>query len=93
MTIGSAKVDGTIGTPSFTGYLDEMIISTRARTACDILNDGTLAAYLPMDNTTADTGPNALAVTQSGTLFTSGSTNQAVFLTGGSSYVQIGTAG
>ena len=89
MTIGNAKVDGTVGTPYFTGYIDELIVYTRARGSCELSNDATLAAYLTLDNTINDSGPDTLTVTQSGTLFTTGYTNQAVYLTGGSSFLQI----
>lgn len=90
MTIGSAKIDGTIGTPFFSGYLDELMISTRVKSACEILNDATLAAYFPFDNTLIDAGPNSLSLTASGATFIVGYTNQGIYLSGANSYVQIG---
>jgi hypothetical protein len=90
MTIGNAIVDGTIGTPYFSGYIDELMISTRAKTACEILNDATLAAYFPFDGSYTDAGPNSLSLTSSGASFITGYINQAVYLAGSTSYVQVG---
>lgn len=90
MTIGSAKIDGTIGTPFFSGYLDELMISTRVKSACEIMNDASLAAYFPLDNSYTDAGPNSLSLTSSGASFIVGYTNQGVYLSGTNSYVQIG---
>jgi len=89
MTIGSANVGGTIGTPYFSGYIDELMVFTRAKTACEILNDATLAAYFPFDGSYTDSGPNSLTLTTSGTFFTTGYINQGVYLTGSNSYIQI----
>ena len=90
MTIGSANVDGSFGTPYFSGYIDELMVFTRVKTACEILSDATLAAYFPFDGSYTDAGPNSLSATSSGASFISGYTNQAVYLAGTSSYLQIG---
>jgi hypothetical protein len=89
MTIGSANVDGAIGKPYFSGYIDELMISTRVKSACEILNDATLAAYFPFDGSYTDAGPNSLTLTTSGASFTNGYINQAVYLSGSNSYIQI----
>jgi hypothetical protein len=90
MTIGSANVDGTIGTPYFSGYIDQLIVYTRAKSACEILNEATLVAYFPFDGSYTDAGPNSLALTASGASFISGYTNQGVYLSGSNSYIQVG---
>ena len=89
ITIGSANVAGNIGTPYFSGYIDQLIVYTRAKSTCEILNDATLAAYFPFDGNFIDSGPNSLTLTSSGASFTSGYTNQAAYLSGSSSYIQI----
>lgn len=91
MTIGSAKIDGTIGKPFFSGYLDELMILTRVKSQCEILNDATLVAYFPFDGNYADAGPNSLPLTSSGASFMIGQTNQGVYLSGSTSYLQIGS--
>ena len=91
MTIGSAKIDGTIGKPFFSGYLDELMISTRVKSQCEILNDATLVAYFPFDGNYADVGPNSLSLTSSGASFIAGYTNLGVYLSGSTSYLQIGS--
>jgi hypothetical protein len=89
MTIDSANIDGTIGTPYFSGYIDQLIVSTSVKTACEILNDATLVAYFPLNGSYTDAGPNSLILTSSGGLFMSGFTNQGVYLSGSNSYIQI----
>jgi hypothetical protein len=89
MTIGSANVDGTIGAPYFSGYIDELMVSTRVKTPCEILNDATLTAYFPFDGSYTDAGPNSLTLTASGASFTTGYTNEGVYLSGSNSYIQI----
>jgi hypothetical protein len=78
MTIGGANVDGTIGKPYFSGYIDELMVYTRARTACEILNDATLSAYFPFDGSFTDSGPNSVPLTSSGASFITGYTNQGI---------------
>ena len=90
ITIGGANIDGSIGTPYFTGYIDELVVTARAKTSCELLNDATLAAYFSFDNTFADSGPNSLSMTSSGASIATGYTNQGVSLSGSNSYIQIG---
>ena len=90
MTIASADVDGNIGNAAFSGYLDQLMIYTRAKTACEILNDATLVAYFPFDGNYIDAGPNSLSITSSGAFLTTGYINQGVYLSGSNSYLQVG---
>jgi hypothetical protein len=89
MTIGGADIYGALGVPYLSGTMDHLTISTRAKTACEILNDATLAAYFPFDGSLTDAGPNFLTATASGASATTGYVNQGVYLSGTNSYVQI----
>ncbi len=89
ITIGGADIYGSLGTPYLTGLMDHLTVSTRAKSTCEILNDATLAAYFPFDDSFIDAGPNFLIATASGVSFTSGFVNQAIYLSGSNSYIQI----
>jgi len=89
-TIGYAQIDGTIGRPYYSGYIDEFKIFLYAKTSCEISNDVSLVAHFPFDGDYTDSGPNSLSLTYSGALFTTGRRDQAVSLSGSSSYVQVG---
>ena len=89
ITIGGADVYGGLGIPYLTGAIDHLTVTTRAKTACEISNDASLAVYFPFDGTFTDAGPNSLSVTSSGATFTSGFVNQAIYLSGVNSYIQI----
>jgi hypothetical protein len=80
MTVGSANVNRAYDTLYFSGYIDELIIFRRVKIACQILNDVTLAAYVPFDSSYTDAGPNSLTLTASGASFINGYTNQDVYL-------------
>jgi hypothetical protein len=79
----------TIGVPYLSGIMDHLTVSTRAKTACEILNDATLAAYFPFDGSLTDAGPNFLTAISFGASITSGNVKQVVYLSGINSYVQI----
>jgi hypothetical protein len=80
MTIGSANVDENIGKATFSRYLDQLMIYTRAKTACKILNNATLVAYFPFDGNYIDAGPNSLSLISSEASFTTGYINQGIYL-------------
>ncbi|UJR32941.1 hypothetical protein I4U23_020402 [Adineta vaga] len=92
--------DFTIGTNAgvnypdnfFQGYMDEIKISGRAKSSCEILEQATLAAYFKFDRTSApyiDSGPNKVLNTFSTTSIINGYKNQAISLSGTSqSYFQ-----
>ena len=70
-----------------------MIISNRAKSACEILNDATLVSRFTFDNVITDSGPNALSSSvtvqgNSGVSFVSGVVNQALMLSLNNSYFQ-----
>lgn len=87
--IGGADIYGSFGILYLTGLMDHLTVSTRAKTACEILNDATLATHLPFDGSFTDAGPNFLIITSSGASFITGIVNQAIYLSGVNSYVQI----
>ena len=89
MTIGNVHADGNVGSAYFTGYIDELIIWSQVRTPCEILHDATLAVHATFDGTMTDKGPNSLALTATGWSYTTGYQNQAVYLSGSGSYVQV----
>jgi hypothetical protein len=89
ITIGGADIYGSLGVPYLTGLMDHLTVSTRVKTACEILNDATLAAYFSFDGSFTDFGPNFLTATYSGASFTGGVVNQAAYLSGSNSYIQI----
>jgi hypothetical protein len=76
MNIGSANVDENIGKATFSGYLDQLMIYTRAKTACEILNNATLVVYFPFDGNYIDAGPNSLSEAS----FTTDYINQGIYL-------------
>ncbi len=87
--IGGADIYGGLGVLYQTGLMDHLTVSARAKIACEILNDATLAAYFPFDASFTDTGPNFLTTTSSGASFTSGFVNQAAYLSGSGSYFRL----
>ncbi|CAF1573535.1 unnamed protein product, partial [Didymodactylos carnosus] len=77
-------------TTYFNGYIDNLQVVTRAKSATEILYDASLIAYysfdLPYPNN--DNGPNGLNGTSANTATVIGRVNQAMRFTGSSSYFQ-----
>ena len=75
----------------FDGCIDSISYIARVKTATEILNDATLVANLKFDgNLLLDSGPLKINGTGSNFSYTSsGRVNEALSLTGTSSYVQI----
>jgi hypothetical protein len=86
--IGSTNVSLT--TNYFNGYIDNVRVTTRAKSAAEILSDASLIAHysfdLPFSN--LDNGPNGLNGISVNTAMTVGRVNQALYFTGSSSYCQ-----
>ena len=74
------------------GYIDELSVSHRAKTACEILEIATLAANFKFDTPapTLDSGPNVVTTTTASTTFiAAGHRNDAISFAGtSSSYFQ-----
>ncbi|CAF1496506.1 unnamed protein product [Adineta steineri] len=93
-TIGDIPLFTTAGGASpFQGYMDQMTVSNRAKSSCEILEIATLVAYFTFDNGLFlnDSGPNSLQATTNSTSSTaSGRFSQAISFTGSnSSYFQM----
>ena len=81
VTIGSTAI-GT-GVSYWNGRLDQMSISNRVKTSCEILNDASLIAHFPFDTNFNDIGPNSMTGTynsraNNGLSWVSGQVNQAI---------------
>ncbi|CAF1438448.1 unnamed protein product [Didymodactylos carnosus] len=89
ITIGTSSILSTSN--FFNGYIDNVAVTTRAKSATEILNDGTLSFYFSFDNPSPslDNGPNGLNCTISNGATVSGRVNQAIRLNGATSYVQL----
>ncbi len=72
----------------FNGYIDNFRITTRAKSASEILNAATLSAYFSFDlpNPTYDSGPLGLNGTANNTGIVSGRVNLGMRFSGSSSY-------
>ncbi|CAF2659490.1 unnamed protein product [Rotaria sp. Silwood2] len=72
----------------FNGYIDNVQITTRAKSSDEILTAATLAGYFSFDVPSPynDYGPNGVNGTQNNTVIVSGRVNQAIRFTGSLSY-------
>ena len=88
MTIGLSPLSSS----SFNGYIDNLKITTRAKSADEILTDATMVVYFSFDGPTLseDMGPNKMNGTISNAVATSGKVGQALAFSGvTTSYLQI----
>ena len=74
----------------FIGYIDHVRVTTRAKSASEILNSATLMAYYSFDlpNQNTDSGPNGLTGVSTNAALVSGRVNQALRFTGTNSFFQ-----
>ncbi|CAF0780857.1 unnamed protein product [Adineta steineri] len=93
VTIGYIPLLDSSTEAHFQGYMDQVTVSNRAKSSCEILDIATLVAYFTFDNGLflIDSGPNSLsATTQSISSISSGRHNQAITFNGlNSSFFQI----
>ncbi|CAF4527303.1 unnamed protein product [Rotaria sp. Silwood2] len=85
--IGSTQVYSTMN--FFQGYIDNVALTTRAKSSVEILRDASLMAYYSFDlpNQNTDNGPNGLDGTLNNIVTATGYVNEAVrFLGSSSSY-------
>lgn len=78
----------SIGANNFQGQIDELSVSTRAKSDCEILEDATLSAHFKFDSGAVliDSGPNQLSATsQRITAVASGHFQDAIAFNGSSS--------
>ncbi|CAF1168042.1 unnamed protein product [Rotaria sp. Silwood1] len=83
--IGSTQVYSTMN--FFQGYIDNVALTTRAKSSIEILRDASLMAYYSFDlpNPNVDNGPNGLDGTSSNIITATGRVNEAIRLLGPSS--------
>ncbi len=88
MQIGSTNA--SLAPNYFNGYIDNVKVTTRAKSATEILNDASLIAYYSFDfpSPNSDNGPNGFNGTSVNTATVLGRVNQAMRFTGSSSYFQ-----
>jgi len=89
-TIQIGAVQTFTQTSFFSGYIDHVRITTRAKGGTEILNSATLMAYYSFDlpDQTADSGPNGLTGIINNAGLASGRINQGLSFSGTSSYFQ-----
>ncbi|CAF4118355.1 unnamed protein product, partial [Rotaria sordida] len=80
--IGSTQVYST--TNYYNGFIDNVLVTTRAKSSTEILRDASLMAYYSFDlpNPTVDSGPNGLDGTSNNTVTVTGYINQAMRILG-----------
>ncbi|CAM4820209.1 unnamed protein product [Rotaria magnacalcarata] len=84
ITIGSSTVSST--QIYFSGYIDNLLLTTQAKSSTDLLRDASLMAYYAFDssNPSGDSGPNGIDGTATNTLSVTGKVNGAYRFTGSS---------
>ncbi|CAF4044974.1 unnamed protein product, partial [Rotaria sp. Silwood1] len=91
-TIGGATIGGNTNLyVYYSGYIDHLTISYRAKTACEIYLNAALACYFPFDSNAPllDSGPNFLTAINTGATSVIGRVNQAWAFTSSLSYILI----
>jgi len=76
----------------YSGYIDQLSVTMRVKSPCEILQDASLVVYYPFDNTITDHGPNSIVGTlsSSGTSYVSGyNGSDALQLNSTGAYYQI----
>ncbi len=93
VSVGSCPVGGSFAPQVYySGYIDQLTVTMRVKTPCEILQDASLVVYYPFENTITDQGPNLIVGTLSsnGTSYVSGHTgNYALQLNATAAYYQI----
>jgi hypothetical protein len=84
--IGSSQLSSS----SFNGYIDNVVVTTIAKSATQILTDGTTVCYFSFDGPTAtqDMGPNSIYGSLSNGNLITGKVGQGLAFSGSSSYFQ-----
>ncbi|CAF2420359.1 unnamed protein product [Rotaria sp. Silwood2] len=80
-----------LSSSSFYGYIDNMKLTTRAKSASEILTDASLVVYFSFDGSTLtqDMGPNQMNGSISNAVAVTGKVGQGLAFSGLSSYLQI----
>jgi hypothetical protein len=87
--IGATQVYSTVN--FFNGYIDNLIITTQAKSATQVLYDASVTAYYSFDlpNPILDDGPNRLNGTAVNLVTATGFINQAIRIDGAGCYFQV----
>ena len=91
-TIGGATIGGnTALNVYYSGLIDHLTITHRAKSDCEIYLDATLACYFPFDSPSSlfDAGPNFLTATNTGGISATGCINQAWRFSSSLSFIMI----
>lgn len=86
IVIGMSNISST----TYNGLIDDLKITTMAKSTTDLLNDATLVGYFSFDSSTLvdDSGPNKILGYITNGAAVTGKVNQALSLSGTSSYFQ-----
>lgn len=90
-TIGTTGIN--TGSSYFNGLIDQLTVTARSKSSCEILNDATLLVRLSFDQTFADWGPNSINATfnsqsNNGLFWIVGRLNWALKFNATSAYVE-----
>jgi hypothetical protein len=91
-TIGGADIGGRSPLSTYySGYIDHLTISYRAKSSCEIYLDANLACYFSFDlaSPLVDSGPNFLTATNTGATTVTGRVNQAFQFSSSMSYILV----
>ncbi len=85
--LGSSQLSSS----SFNGYIDNVKLTTRAKSATEILADATVVVHFSFDGAslTEDVGPNGMNGSLSNAAVVTGRVGQGLAFSGSSSYLQI----
>ncbi len=86
--IGAADI--SLQTYYFNGYIDNVKLTTTAKSSTEILFDASVTAYYPFDLSSLnnDTGPNGLNGASTNAILVEGRVNEAIHFSGSLSYFQ-----
>lgn len=91
-TIGGARIGGSTALDVYySGYIDHVTVSSRAKSACEVYLDANLACYFKLDSvsTISDSGPNFLTGTNSGATLTTGRVGSAAQFSSVNTFITI----
>ncbi len=91
-TIGGAEIGGsTSPNVYYSGIIDHVTVSDRAKAACEIYLDANLACYFTFDSASSvvDSGPNFLIANNTGATAVNGRVNQALQFSSSLSYITV----
>jgi hypothetical protein len=92
-TVGGTTIGGRVGTITsyYTGYIDQLTITGRVKSACELYLIANLACYFTLDSASppVDSGANILTAVNSGSALVAGRVNQALQFASPMTYITI----